>query len=600
MGFTNNIPLIQPGDPVASALVNRSLSALSNDANYLWSILQTIQAGQSLFIRGVLVEAAVVVGTPVYYNGVTQRFERALARAEVNDAGAMVVSESARSWGVVYSKASSTTADILVFGVAQLDISAALDTGVTLAAGTYYLSRGTAGKLTTTPGPVAVTILKADGEGGVFVAPRWSDLLSGHTHLHFKLKPWPAGTHSTPIGEGRHVITDPDMYVEGWLPADHASFNGHAPTGAAFGYNISANAALAAVWPPLPPEHASLAKDGVLVPSGTDGLVVFDAHGIWWMSDCYADSPFPPTITTTTENVSEYSETPAISESVDVCPFPYNMQLDLYFTLPDYLDSATVVTSLTSADPRLTVTCADNPSSASSVGALVLGLNLAFLSADNAPDGALAVKAFDAATQTLQRGRIMAGLYSLNSNVQLTGANTATVTISGRPRTVYYGDVGVNIVTTLNRELDVELVRLDGVEERYQDDVMFLCFPTAEETSIRGRISVPEVLDITGTPQMQLKFRMLGTTAGTIPALTLSYRRIPKSDAAVALPSSDTALPPLASNTVNANYYLDVESYPFTVAAGDDVLFTLTRVSGGDTYAGDVGILRQAGIVTST
>ena len=48
------------------------------------------------------------------------------------------------------------------------------------------------------------------------------------------------------------IITDADDNLAGWLPADHASFNGKAPHGAQFGYNFKQHSSLANSWPPLP------------------------------------------------------------------------------------------------------------------------------------------------------------------------------------------------------------------------------------------------------------------------------------------------------------------------------------------------------------
>jgi hypothetical protein len=212
--------------------------------------------------------------------------------------------------------------------------------------------------------------------------------------------------------------------------------------------------------------------------------------------------------------------------------------------------------------------------------------------------GPLAIKTFNATNQTLHTGPVATGLYALSSNVTLTGEATVTRAIEGTPRTLEYGAVGIDVATSTNRELFVELVRLDGAEEEYVQDVMYLGFPSGELTSIRCRIAIPETLDV-ATPQMTLNFRLLGLGVGTLPPLTLTYRRIPAATTLTALPVNDTALNLTVSATLTApQEYIDVTSDPFAVEPGDDILFTLLRNGTTDAYPFEVGVLRQMGLIT--
>ena len=586
----NTLDLINDGESVSAGVANRPLLELQQGLNYLQQLVNSLAPGSTVFARGVGVESAALVGHAVYFNAATARFERALASVTADPgSGALIPSPSSDVWGVVFSKSSAVTADILLFGYDQLDISPALESGTTVAAGVYYLSRITPGTLTAARPPVPVPVLRSAGNGFVFVNPRWEDLLHAHSHLHFSLQPVPAGTHVPPPVGGRHAISDPNPHVEGWLPADHPSFGGKAPHDAKFGYNLAASPSLKNVWPPLPPSAASLYWDGVL--TGPD-LVVFDTHGIWWMSDCYETVPWLSTTSTIYERVSE---SVAESESLNACPHDAPVRLDLFLTQNAFLDNDNVVNSLVTADARVLVECAGKNGTPASSGPLQLRLNLSFLSDDNDPGGYLAIKSFDPATQKFHRGPVATGLYAVSGNVVLSGDNV--VTVNGR--TYYRGNVGVDITTSFNRELFPSLVRLDGVTEEYFENVMYLGFAAGEQTGIRVRIQVPELLDV-NNPNLTLKLRLFGLSSGVLPPLGVTARRIPKTSTPLVLPPTDliTVSINTAVTLTAANQYVDVAGTPFAIAAGDDLLLTIQRL-GTDSYPNQMGLLRVVGVITS-
>lgn len=505
-------------------------------------------------------------------------------------------------WGVVYTKIDATLADLLLFGYAQLDITAALQAGTALQAGPYYLSRNTPGALIATLPPIAVPVLRSDGNGNVFVTPQWEDLVNNHSHLKFRLKPIPAGNHE-PANSGINVITDPNPDVEGWLPANNAVFKGNAPHDAKFGYNLSANRGLNQAWPPLSPATAVLFENGLLMPQsynqGDGGLVRFDKNGIWWMSDCVGSSPFPDKIQT---NFLEVSESASISEDPADCPHYTPWRQDLFFSQVSFLTDSTVVTSLTTTDPRISIFCAGNPAVAASTGPLQLQLNLQFLFDNIDPGGFLAIKSFDPTKQLFHRGPITTGIYANSDNITLVGDNHTTVTIADTPTEVFQGNVGIDVVTAFNREIFPDLVRLGTASEQYlqteagDNGIPYIAFEPGVQQFFRARIPVPKSLDV-ANPSMQLQFRLLGVTAGTLPALTLTYQRIPADTGTpLVLPAADTSLDLVYSiTTTEPNSYKDVDSVAFPIVAGDDVLFTLTR--NADAYTGELGILRIAGII---
>lgn len=598
MGLQELIQFITNGEPVDAGVANRA--PRTNDANirYLWEVLRAAEIGSTVFMYNQAVEADTVVGTPVYYNAANGRFERGLTQVVAVD-GVFDTGETSQIWGVVHTKSSSKVADILLFGYAELDISAAI--AGSDAAGLYYLSSQVAGRLTRTRPAIAIPVLRSDGQGQVFVNPHWIDALAAHTHHQFVLTAEPAGTHIPPSPGGVHEITAADTALSGWLPADDAIFEGNAPAGAVFGYNIQADSALAAVFPPVPTDAAfvEITKESVDetdYPVGgrvPDELVQIDRNGIWWMSDCYDQVPWPADLDTSLSSSDSIS---------DGCPIDVNMQLRLHFIKSAFFTDTTAVTDLVSVDNRLVIECQNKPGVAASKGPLQIGLNLAFAAGVLDVRRPLAFKQINADDNTFELGPVVEGLVAGSANITLSGtAVERSVPGDDESPLMHSGVVTITVATDGSTELPVQLVRLDSVSEEYYEETMYLGFEAGEEAEYRARIHVPATLGIT-SPKLKIRLRILGRSAGTLPSLTLTYRRIPAptlGGASVALPTSDSAVTISTALAVsNANEYVEVESDEITVAAGDDFLFTVQR-SASDGYAGELGIIRHAGVLVA-
>lgn len=601
LNYNDLLSLVRDGEAVAGGVVNRPIGQLDARTRYLWDLILAAASGQALFARQATVEADANVGNPLYYNPATQRFERAIAAVAYDaDNQGLAVAAAGRVWGVLYRKIDATLADLVLLGRVALDVTNSLQAGEALAAGDYYLSAREAGRLTADrPPAIALGVLRADGNGTVYVAPQWPGA-AGHAHLHFRLRAVPAGTHHD-TASGRNTIANPNPHVEGWLPAGHEAFAGKAPHDAKFGYTLATNAALDNAWPPLPPAAAVLVKDGVQVPdladTGDGGLVRFTRDGVWWMSDCVGSCPFPDSIET---DFSEASESASESVAPGDCPHETPMRLDLYFARPEFLTDATVVTSLRALDERLRVVCDDGTTAggaAASTGPLGLKLDLAFLSDDADPGGHLAVKQFDAATQTLHRGPVATGVYAKSNNVTLAGDATTTATIDAVSRTVYHGRVGVDVDTSQDRELFPDLVRLGRATEELKNGVLYLSFPAGQATDLKVRIPVPATLGL-AAPTVRLRLRLLAGAAGVVPDLTVTALIVPATDTIDDVPGAEVSVALTTGQTATAAFqYVDAESAALAVAAGDDVTFTIARAGDTDGYPSEVGLLRIAAVV---
>jgi hypothetical protein len=586
--YRSNIQHVKAEEAGKAATVRRPDAQLDQNIQYLRDLIDAASLGEALFLRDVTVESAALVGQPVYYNSDTQQFERGLAAVENNPTtNTLVATASSDVMGVVFTKTNSTLADLLVLGTATLDISNAVDG--TVAAGRYYLSAGQAGMLQAQRPPVTVSVLHNLGDGRVLVVPDMKDFLEDHIHFQVALNPRPAGFHALPVVGNVHVITSPDTSVNGWLPADNAIFNGKAPDGAHFGYNITALPELDRTWPPIPLEAVQLeiSKPGDatdLINQGLQrvpgALVQFDQFGIWWMSDCYDQVPWP----------TDFSGSSSSSASVS-CPISSEMELILSYVRMTFATDKTVVTSLKTDSALLSIEDCDGD--AASTGDLHLSLLLNFLLSSEALSGHQVVKGLDADTLQLQLGPVVEGIIA---GTDVTITSTAEDTDLG----IHQGSVTINAdVDPLGRELPIELVRLDDTKERFNGNVMYLAFPADQASGLDLKIKIPPT-GLPATPHVKIRIVWYGDAAGTPPVFTMTRINITRPSGSPALPTTTTAVvfDVTAIGAIVANDYFEIESAAIPVVAGDTLFIRMDR-AGSDGYSGELGMIRAGAAIQS-
>ncbi len=591
--WPNQVRFTETGEAATAGAVNRAPLGLESRTAYLRTRLDQAEAGQSLVAWDVSLDPDLLVGQPAYWNATNGRFEAALASVVVED-GELRPAESARCVGVVYSKEFSDKGAILIAGYAVLDIANA--TGGDVEAGFYYLSGVTPGGLVLQPQPVTVSVLFADGSGKVFVQTAARDLLATHVHRKFALTCQPAGDTVHPSIGDRHVVTNADSAKPGWLPASY--FGASAPPRAVFGYNLDADPALKAAWPPVPASEACLIWNrgegvgGVQVPDGASGLVLFTARGIWWMSDCYGDVPWPAATVADSGNSSYPSEPSSDSLNDPECPRWDGMRLTLYFASPRFATDATSVLSLEAEDDSpITVVNALSGEPASS-GRLLLKFSSDALVESSDNDGSLAIKALS--NGKFLAGPVVEGIRSANANLTLTGSRSKT--IGGN---VYQQGL---LVATANfdpptRDLPFSFVSLEDVKQRPYKDLLYLGFPAGQSSSVLLKLRIP-VDGLPDDPKLKIRTQVLGRSAGTLPNLTVSYRILAAAPTAVALPLIDSALGYVSSGSILADYYKQVDSDEISVAAGDVIFLSIARGS-ADGYSGEVGLLDFVGLLSA-
>ena len=603
MSLERFIKFIKEGEPVSPGTPNRPLQQLDQNINYLWELIQAAELGSTVYARSQTVISTIKVGQPVYLNPSTAQFEPAVAAAATDSAtGYLVMPDQAQVWGIVAEKHNATLADILLFGYAQVDISEAIGQlpGSDVPAGTWYLSGASAGQLTLQQPPVTIPVCKTDLAGGVFVNPSFVDFLENHRHYVFDLEMLPAGTVSPPPVGGTHVITAADSNQVGWLPADDAIFAGNAPAGAKFGYNLSQNESLNGVYPPVPLQSALIQMQRPSVWDTAlerkwygeqlmEDLVIIDRNGIWWMSDCYDEVPWPTDLDTDSSASASYG---------DCDPQGKEYSLKLYYTRVGFATDNSVVSSLRSLDDRLVITCSGK-TDAATTGDLDIDLDLSFMIGDTNVSGYNVFKGFDTETGVFSSGPVAESVYATSSNVLLTGDKVTNV----GGVNYYQGKVGVGVLSQATQELSSQLVRLDGVtEESYP--VLYLGMPDDVTTSYVVKFEVPT--DSPAGSTFAFRPRILGRAAGTLPQLTASYYKSGRPTDGLNTPISVTqSYVALTMDTVatlaGANEAVEATSDSFAVDPGDIVYIKLERTpeDASDSYAGELGIMQQVGVLTS-
>ena len=592
--YNPSIRAVQSGDLVSPGSVNTSVDSLLQNTDYLREWLRLASIGEALFAHEQPVDVSLLVGNPVYWNAASSKFMPAAADTTIDSlTGEYRLAITSQYWGVVAVKQHADQANILLVGRCELDLTNAVVSGESPEPGTYYLS-STPGRLTRFPQGLSIPVLEYDGASAVFMRASESRV-DGHRHFAVELTCLPAGEHTPPIFAGPHVIDNPDSDLPGWLPADHEVFAGRAPAGAVFGYNISADYRLSKLWPPLPVANSYLDWDrGTTsvegfegVPTGTYGKAILDNNGIWWLTDSNDSVPWP---------TNYDSDNPPDGPQAGSDPPPNPMRMIAWFTKLNIGSGVKLVTSLMSNDPRISIRCLGT-GLPGTTGDLELLLDMGWSISTDSEQGSLVFKTME--DGHIRRGRVVEGIWSRNENVQLSGDSHGMLTPQGPD--VYQGMVEINVQPTELRELSAQLVYLNGVsEESYP--APYLQFNPQFASSLTCRHDVPDDSPVSGI--LQIRLRLLGRSAGTLPALTMTYRRLSRPADGLQLPASvpmeDTAVAIDTEATLSsADTMVEAISDSIAVSRGDIVLVTISRDPEQDGGYSQVGIVQQLGILSS-
>lgn len=620
--WLHNIKHVTPGEPVAAGIVSRPDRTLEDRTDYLKDRLDAAALGQVLIDSNAPICSEVLPGQPVYWNWVTHKYEKALAAVETDtESTALVMLPSSDCIGICLTKRASGSGDIVLRGIVNIpEITNAIDGPVE--PGRYYLSAEEPGKLVKQRPAITISVCHVQGPKDscstvprVVVMPQIRDLVDEHTHYRFEL----------------FTVQAADADEPGWLPANDPVFEGRAPNGAVFGYNLSQHQTLSNVWPPIPLQSVAMLWDkgvnsigATEIPLGSNGLAVCDTNGIWWMSDCEDDVPW--VTTTSTSNLVTEPDPPPEGE----CPGADEMRMSVVYlrmlvgndrrivsSLVKEVDEATnTATTPTPASASVTspisiTNCVGSPAS---TGDLQLNLDLQVAAAEAL--GGQALKGVVNRHQ-LTRGWITEGVFTLSNQISLTGSRGEPRTLTAAekdlfdltttdPITLHQGLVKIDYTDQLvEREISPQIIRLGDTVERLYMDIPYLGFPGGQASLLRLRFNVPGS-NLGDNLKMKIRVQLFGrdgtqSQQKVLPSLYMTRRILAKPPASAVnglqLLTNDDPLDFDSSASLFIDRAIERDSAEFSVSEGDTVLVTIGRVE--DNVYGEIGVLRVTGIVYS-
>lgn len=598
--FRNRVRHVQPKEPVSAGVDSRPTRDLEGQTNYLKNRLDEASLGQVIGRDGVPFGSDVFLGAAVYFDVDDGTHRNGLAGVEADtSSGTVVPSKESFIVGICVSKTSQTGKVISAGWVNVTNYLTAM--GITTP-GLYYLSSKDAGKVTLMRPAVGIPVLHYIGSGIALVFPQFHNIGEEHVHFSFKLEPGPAGTL---VNSGGHYsIGNVDNELRGWLPASDPVFNGSAPEGAKFGYNLHAHEELNQVWPPVPADAVELiwdtgenrngdASKTEFIVGAESSLVRMDSNGIWWMTDCENDVPW----------YNLYPGSSSLSSSSsgsDTCPVRSKGPIiRLSFARVSYMTARRLVTSLTPGT-NSPITLKDEKGNDATTGDLFVGFNGEFMLDTEAGDvrGYLAIKSFDG--NKFQRGSVAEGLVA-GTGVSLTSTHNQNIVVDSETLVMHQGVVTVNAnVQPVERILDMRLAFLNGAETATYQNIPYYSLPAGRTGEITLSIKVP-LDNLPTNPKVVLRSSFFTPVNGTVPVVDGYYRLVPKgTTTGQALPVSDTAISSgISGQTMVANEYISADSDEISVTAGDIIIIRLHRSGRTDGFSGLIGLLDLSAVMFS-
>lgn len=585
--WSNPIKVIRPGEPVSADVTNRPDREIAERVQALRNRL--LDQGGNLVIFEQDVDSTTSVGDAVYFNKTTNKFERALATTQVVD-GRIAPADSADVLGIISTKHSGGIADIVLLGLDTELVLRDESDSETPTDGAYYLSGTLAGRVTLVPPSTPIRVATYDSGLGTVVAIDRPTSFDQHRHYRFDLDSLAAANETVFLEGGlyRVALTGANSTLPGWLPADDAIFDGNAPEGAYFGYNLSRDDDLRAVWPPSPPDAASIVvffddRDGFGMELPQE-YVTFDVNGIWLKTNVVAQLPW-------------WVRVSAGGSSSSAGPFGdgagRERQAAIYFHRSRYAADRTAVTSLTPQDPLSPIKIVDCNGVDATVGDLFLKYDPDTVVETDTDLSAIAVKEFLDGGR-IKRGPVAVLLVPGDDTIILESDDSqpvdANLPLGDRG---YYGIVRIRAALDASERLiPPQIVHLNGVQQRYSSEI-FLSLGLKANTSLTFKFVLPGPVGFPSNPKATLRLWLEGGAATSVPDLTIAARRLPRALVPTVLPVSSETMDFESPGIIPVGSYMEVETTEITaltVEAADVVTVTVSRAP-SDGYAGELQIL---------
>ncbi len=566
MAYPRNINFVNAGEPVSASVTNRPTRQLTQRTEQLRADLLASSLGEALYLKGAMVDPSVTVGTPVYWNPEENRFSPAYVSVSTKcGTGDLELEPNADCIGLVKTKHSHDSADIIIFGVADIP---EIYNFLPHQTGKFFLGANP-GTLTfnrpavnTSVGIVLGPQDPCDSRVLVYVNPDCSGRVFQHIHYSHELK--------------RNM----------WRAASEFD---SAPEGATFGYNIALDDELKDVFPPIPLSSVACTIDwdgntpddegidetfgGRFIPVNVENcLIKVDTSGIWWMG---ADI-----------NPTELDRNTTVS--------PYRgFRITIHYSRILYGNQKSYVTSLR-PDTNQPFEFVDCQGGSASTGDLYARFIMANQVVEVSDLTGRAIKRIN--DKWIQESiPVIHGLRASGNGVSIDGSS---FTMDGK--SWYNGLVTLSVNPySADYELQPQVVRMDKALESTYRNIQYLAFPHSRESSLSMRIEVPGVFG--SNLKLKMRFLCLARLAGLYPDLTLTCIRLPRpKNTAVSLNewNYDFTMELETAVSVTANTIFEVESEEISVSEGDTLIFTISRPS-SSAYASDAGIIRATGILNS-
>lgn len=522
------------------------------------------------------IDPALQIGQPVYYNTTTNRFEASALSVLTGSGGRLYAADTSECWGLVVKICSSGKADVLLSGLYTVDLTAS--TGEASPSGKFYLST-VAGELVASPTHSLIApVLFATGSGDVLFRPWFADTFPRYTPSMVEIQKQAAGTPV--VIANKYRINGPNATVLGWLPANHFIFNGLAPEGAKFGYNISQDEQLSASWPPVNPRAAKLYLEAggttskgsrVLLGDDEERLVIND-DGIWWMTDNVSQVPW----NITTDGQSTGTNPLAVTQRLV-------LEADLLVYGNSTLDG---VASLISNVAWLRVVKAGS-SNRAVIGDLAIEFDGAKMASQDVRFGSVAIGV--PVSGAIPSTYIVSGLKSGNAAVSLSGT---------RAGSTYVGEVTLTVVAAMDLDLlPVDTQLLGATAESYAD-LLAIGLPPGCDTSFILSFHIPS--SVPADSNVVFDFWLTSQSQIALPAgVSLKSTVFPKPTGTPALADipveQDLTLNYIAGTIVPTDKYLSASSANVTVSGGDTVYIKMARAGSTDGVDAELHVLKVVG-----
>jgi hypothetical protein len=578
--YPQAVNIVIDGEAVNATVTNRPINQLAARTESNREKIDNGLFGSALIAYDVPVDSDTKPGYAVYV-GANGAYHKALAQVSVDSATDFQLNETCFVAGIVLRKNTSTTADVILQGVATIaasDFTAASLDGYTVGKPFYLGGDNTKpGRITQTRPLIHVPIgsvhgPNADGTVTVVVTPAPRPDL--HNHIHYRAP-------LVMVNAGNTVAT------AGWLNATSGNFPGKViPVGAVYGYNINADPnGLADLWPPIPIYSVYLERNGKGIRiNGNAGEVTcrIDSYGIWWMDSCVTNQPFGKA---------------AISDGSGCVTYPD--RLDLWFSKLTSVTDLPIVTSITPANNTIII---KNDLGLDAVAGDLFIKSIIPLEVGSSNNGYITLKGVESSSNgniVVRRGPVVAGVRSTDAAFTITGTTTIDAfdpADGSTTRTFQTGYLNVDFDPPVaNREGGMNMLVFDNTELAMINDIPHYVLRAGRASKIRAQLRVPTI-GISAGMSLQFKFMFYSGITGQFPDLSISTRIIRPAGSTctnTALPAVDTALETLSFSGCNAaagQYFEKLVTTTLTVNPGDLVYLIVNRGS-VDAFVGDVGIL---------